>query len=144
MSNPTGTRGVIIIDDSFGPITYYMEALRLKGIVPRHIPTAKEAIEHIDGSEPSADLYLLDIMMPVTGSGLDERATECGLTTGLHLLKRIQAKRPTAPVILLTNISSADIIHQLAAFNDVTILSKPDTLPMELAAVVVNQLNLKS
>jgi CheY-like chemotaxis protein len=136
MNPPTSLpKQVIIIDDSRGPIDYYVEALKLSGYSVRHIATVREALSHIANERP-ADLYAVDIMMPVGDSDLDIKLTNYGMTTGLVLRDRIREKYKDKQIIILTNVSAPEILDALPQDAATTVLSKPDLLPFELVTFV--------
>jgi len=126
---------IIVIDDSRGPIEYYIEALELSGYAVRHISTTREALAHIDNEEP-VDLYVVDIMIPVGDSGLDVKQSNYGMTTGLLLRERLRRKYKKMPILILTNVSAPEILDALPKDPATMILSKPDLLPFELVIVV--------
>jgi DNA-binding response OmpR family regulator len=131
---------IVLVDDNHGPIELYIQALRKSGFEVEHLDTVAAAIEQISSAEDFADLYILDIMMP-PGDALDLRESTFGLTSGLIIYTRLRKKHPHVPVIVLTNISTPEILDSLPV-DDVhtTRAAKIDVLPFDLVELVRERL----
>lgn len=127
---------IVIIDDSLGPITYYKVALEMEGYAVQHIRTAREALQHINHTQDPADLYLVDIMIPIGDSGLSEKEVAQGLTTGLLLRDKLRQRFPHALIEIITNVASPDILQQLAESGNTSVLYKPETPPDDMVTRV--------
>jgi CheY-like chemotaxis protein len=107
---------ILLIDDDLAPIHYYLRALREAGHPVEHKRGPDEAIEYLDKKADQVDLIILDVMMPGGKAFADEKTDE-GMTIGLFLLKKIRAKRPNLPILILTNLNTpelnADVLTQL-------------------------------
>lgn len=120
---------IILIDDDHGPMALYVQALHLSGYAVDHLDDVTEAIERIKQAA-APGLFIVDIMMPPGDSGLDLKETGYGLSTGLVLVRIIRAKHPHTPVIILTSVTSPDILASIRE-DEVKALSSEAQLPAE-------------
>lgn len=132
---------IILIDDNHGPMDLYVQALCKSGYRVQHLDTVALALAHIDSSEQPADLYILDIMIP-PGDAFGLRESSFGLTSGILIYERLLKKFPGVPVIVLTNISTPEILERLPLDDARTTReSKIDVLPFDLVEKVRERLN---
>ena len=132
---------IVLIDDNHGPMDLYVQALCKSGYEMQHLDTVALALAHIDNAEQSADLYILDIMMP-PGDALDLRESSFGLTSGILIYERLLKRFPGVPVIVLTNISAPEILEHLPLDDPRTTReAKIDVLPFDLVEKVRQRLN---
>lgn len=127
---------VALIDDEYGPIEYYHKALIEQGMVVERIDNVQDALAHIDRGI-ALDAYVVDIMMPTLGLK-DPRMQETanGLATGIMLHRELRKAFPAVPIFILTSISNPDILEGIPTQDNTELLSKIETLPFELAALV--------
>lgn len=125
---------VAFIDDEHGPIDYYVRALRHKGHFVKQMDSVAKFFSHLDNEE-SADIYVVDIMMPTQG---DPRLKEAahGLASGIALHKEIRRKHADVPIIILTSIANPEVLDGLTLEKNTTLESKIDTLPFELVDLI--------
>ena len=81
---------VLLVDDEEDFVTALAERLRLRGLEVQVATDGETALTMIDASPPQ--VVVLDVLMPGLG--------------GADVLKRIKAKHPQIPVILLTGHGS--------------------------------------
>lgn len=133
---------IVLIDDNHGPMDLYVQALRKCGFEVEHLDTVASAFANIASAQRPADLYILDIMMP-PGDALDLRESNFGLTSGLIVYERLLARFPGVPVIVLTNISTPEILDRLPLDDaETTREAKIDVLPFDLVDKVRERLGL--
>jgi DNA-binding response OmpR family regulator len=123
---------VVLIDDDHGPVDYYVQALRSSDFEVEHLDTVDSALKHVENASEPADLYILDVMVP-PGDSLDLRESSYGLTSGLVVYERLRERFPGVPVIILTNISTPEILDALPVGDqNTTIEAKVELLPFDL------------
>jgi DNA-binding response OmpR family regulator len=114
---------------------FYVRALRESGFGVEQLDTVEAALKHIAEVQQSPDIYILDIMMP-PGNALTLEEAGYGLTSGVAIYRRLRAKFPRVPVIVLTNISNPKILDLLPFDDFTTREAKIAVLPLELVDIV--------
>jgi DNA-binding response OmpR family regulator len=122
---------IIFIDDEHGPIDLYVRALERSGFRVEHLDLVETALDHISTSTSPADFYVVDLMMP-PGDAFDLETAGFGLTTGVEIHRRIRAKWPSVPILVLTNVSNPLILALLPFDANTMVEAKINVLPFEL------------
>ena len=130
-------------DDDEGPMELYREALGRVGFKLRDIRKVSEVFDYFRKNElnPVPDLWIIDIMMPIGEQDLDDagfplyQRTSYGLSSGLVVCERVRAAFPDVPILILTSITTPDILENLPVDEKTQILSKIQVLPSELATL---------
>lgn len=113
------TKTIALIDDDDGPIRYYEEALQDDGYQVVRIRDFREALDFISSSHDKCDCWLIDVMMPIKDESLkingDDavEVTNFGLGAGLVLYDKLKKLNPVVPVILLTSITTPDLLNSI-------------------------------
>ena len=81
---------ILLVDDEEEFVTTLAERLELRGLQARAALNGEDALQMIEADTP--EIVILDVLMPGLG--------------GLEVLRRIKAKYPKIPVILLTGRGS--------------------------------------
>ncbi len=131
---------ILLIDDDFLPMQYYVSKLNKEGWEVIHLKDADKALEYlIQASNVNSNdiaLVLLDVMLPY-GKKYTSEETEEGLKTGIFLLEDIRRYLgDEVPIIILTNVKNPEILILFNRYPDVVVLSKLEYPPNELAALV--------
>lgn len=133
-TNPTA----VLIDDDYGPMSYFVEALRMQELDVTHIATTDAALDWIaDGKNAEPNIFIVDVMMP--HGRLPAEETDSGLKTGYHIMREIVKRYPNAPIVCLTNINHAEqTAAEIALFADRGIkhIAKFETAPFAFAKTV--------
>jgi DNA-binding NtrC family response regulator len=141
-------KNVALIDDDDGPILYYEMALEGADFHVVRLRTFKEALEFILNPSPAPDMWIVDVMMPlhdappVIDNVETSQITSLGLGAGLLLYKKIKRHNPSVPVMLLTSISTPDLLNNIETTleNRDTCESKLDILPKRLIEIVQSRI----
>jgi DNA-binding response OmpR family regulator len=143
--SPPQLKSIIFIDDDHGPMDRYEQKLERAGYKVKRIQTAKDAFDYVDYAtkiNDSADLWVVDIMMSVGKEeilidGIPLRnLTDYGLTCGLQIVRRIRAAFANVPVILLTSITTPEILDSIEFGEHTRCHSKLAVVPSELVKLV--------
>ena len=136
---------VAFIDDDEGPMERYQEALEEEGYKVERFINLIAALEYIRTTNDVPALWLVDVMMPIEdpsfmleeGQSLLAAAT-LGLASGRVLFREIRKRFQHAPVILLTNVATPDILNAIEAEMDENAWceSKMAFVPSKLVALV--------
>lgn len=137
-------KNIALIDDDEGPILYYEMALEEAGFQVIRLRSFKAALEFISNPDPSPDMWIVDVMMSLHDESLKvdgvdaTQSTSLGLGAGLVLYKKIKQSNPSIPAVLLTSISTPDLLNDIEATleNGDTCESKLDILPEDLVAMI--------
>jgi DNA-binding response OmpR family regulator len=137
-------KNVALIDDDDGPILYYEMVLEDAGFHVVRLRTFKEALDFILNPSPVPDMWLVDVMMSLGDSspivdGVDtSQSTSLGLGAGLLLYKKIKQYNAGIPVLLLTSISTPELLSNIETTlkNGDTCESKLDVLPKRLVELI--------
>ena len=141
-------KNIALIDDDDGPIVYYEMALEGAGFHVIRLRTFKAALEFISNPSPAPDMWIVDVMMSVrdeslTVDGVDAtQSTSLGLGAGLLLYKKIKQSDPEVPAMLLTSISTPDLLNDMEATleDGDTCESKLEVLPEDLVRIAENRI----
>lgn len=133
------SRKIVVIDDEHGTTDLYVKALRMSGFDVRHYDNVRDSLAHIEppegkGEEPP-DLYVLDLMMP-PGEAISLEDSGFGLSTGIVLYRKIRARHPGVPIIILTSVSNPEILNLLPKDANTSREAKVDVMPFELVEKV--------
>ena len=106
----TAKRRILVVDDAEGIRSYLASLLELRGF---HVDTAEDGNSALALLESGAapDLIILDVMMP----GID----------GLETLRRIRARDPELPVVMLSVVGKAATIVEAMQLGAIDYLNKP-------------------
>lgn len=136
---------VVFIDDDEGPMERYQDALNDEGYEVERFINLIAALNYIWTTSDVPALWLVDVMMPIEdpnfilegGQSLLAAAT-LGLASGRVLFREIRKRFPNAPVILLTNVATPDILNAIEAEMDENAWceSKMSFVPSKLVALV--------
>ncbi len=122
---------ILFIDDEKREMDSYVRELELSGYQVSFQKNVDAAIDFFEGNFREIELLVLDIMMP-PGEVFKNVDTEGGLTTGIHVYKRVRQRFPTLPVVILTNVTDENIIESFRKEAHCRFLSKEEYLPFEL------------
>lgn len=122
---------VALLDDDVMSARFYASALESHGITPHLFDDVTEFLDEIEkGYDYSA--FVVDAMMPSGSLHLPD----CGMSTGLAVVERVRLHYQSHPILLLTNRSDHDTMLTRLDGCDIQILTKLDTTPSDLAAIV--------
>ncbi len=125
---------VVLIDDDYGPMEFYVKALESRGFEVEQIDSCDAAFQWLDGpiaSDPA--LVVVDIMLP-PGTHLTLEETDGGLSSGVFIARKVRERFPNVPVVALTNLNDSDVLSQLP--KDVDVKAKFETSPFQFADFV--------
>jgi len=140
---------VVIIDDDHGPIDQYVKALRKAGYYVEHLDTLSAAFRHIRDTSSAPDIYILDMMMSLGEDTSDwpadfsEQEAGFGMTAGLAIFRRVRARFPSVPVILLTSVAEPGILENMPFDEHCTVEFKINLLPLAMVNRVKQRIGLK-
>ena len=145
-------RTVALIDDDDGPILYYEQALKDSGLEIVRLKAFKAALGYVQDPLSNPDAWIIDVMMPIEDEllvveGVEAtRSTALGLGAGLLLYKMVKARHPQTPVILLTSITTPQLLNDIerSLRDQDTCEPKLDTLPSDLVNIVTERMRLTS
>jgi CheY-like chemotaxis protein len=120
---PAGLQRILIVDDERGVRTLCSDVLRRSGYETESVDSALAALERIDGA--GFDLALVDIHMPKM--------------SGIELCRRLRARRPGLPVVLITGYPTIESAVRGIGFGATDYVSKPFT-PEALREAVASAL----
>ena len=143
-------RTVALIDDDDGPIVYYEQALKDSGLEIVRLKAFKTALDYIKDPSSNPDMWIIDVMMPIEDESLvvggveATRSTALGLGAGLLLYKMVKARCPQIPVILLTSITTPQLLDDIerSLCDQDTCEAKLDTLPSDLVEKVNRRIGM--
>jgi DNA-binding response OmpR family regulator len=106
-------RTIALIDDDDGPTRYYEAALTEAEFAVVRLKSFVEALTFIHTlDQPSPDLWIFDVMMPISEDSLEidgvdvAKETNRGLAAGMFLYQELRKKDKSTPVMLLTSITT--------------------------------------
>ena len=102
---------VLIVDDSLSVRRALEQVLRAQHFDVTSARSGAEALEHVAAALP--DLVLADVIMPGIG--------------GFELCRRLRARDPQIPVILISGVSDAQTERQAHAVGAAAVIAKPFT-----------------
>jgi len=105
-------KNILVVDDQQGMRDMLADLLDVMGHVARTVPGGAEALEALDGG--GIDLVITDLNMPVMD--------------GMELMKRIQARRPGLPVIVVTGYGTFHTEKAVLSQGAAGYISKPCTI----------------
>lgn len=125
---------VILIDDDYGPMDYFKEAMVLNGLRVKHIDSTDSAFDFIRGEESDPpDIFVIDVMMP-HGKYLTAKETDDGLETGFYLIEEARLRWPGVPILCLSNVNGSEEIRK--RLGSIPFVAKYDVSPFEFASTV--------
>lgn len=148
MSETAGSKGLVVFiddeDSQTGPMNFYEDALAAEGYEVERIRELPTALDYIRITDDKPVLWMVDVMMPVLIDTLEvdgERlinAASRGLASGRVLYRQIRKRFTQAPVILLTNVTTPQILESLEAEMDERAVceAKIAVLPSDLVVLV--------
>lgn len=138
------TRHVVILDDDYHILSAYIAVLECLGI---KVSVAGDVSKFIDilSSNIKVDLFVIDVMLPSTGSGFSELATNHGARTGLLIGRTLREKGIETPIIFFSVAWLDEAIEEIkrtekSVINSVY-LRKQEVTPNDLADIVKAILN---
>ncbi len=143
------TKNIALIDDDEGPILYYQMALEDAGFHVIRLRTFQETLAFINCPEPLPDFWVVDVMMSIRDDSLvidgieATKSTNFGLGAGLLLYRKIKEMNQNAPAILLTSISTPELLNNIEEALDNeedTCEAKLDVLPEDLVHMIKQRL----
>ncbi|MFA6449770.1 MAG: hypothetical protein WCX65_09895 [bacterium] len=80
---------------------------------------------------------IMDIMLP-TGQSISNEDSKMGILTGLEILKKLKEDKTTSqiPIVIFTILSNQDV-STWARVNNIKLLKKEQTVPLDLLAAVI-------
>lgn len=113
---------VLVIEDDSALLRLYEKLFKLEGMEAELADNGLAAKEILPHFQP--DILLLDIMMPTIN--------------GLELLGELKADDSTKniPVVILTNVSDANVTHMALEKGAVMVLIKSETEPEQVVAAI--------
>lgn len=124
---------LFVDDDEFGMKPFRL-AIEDAGLDLRFTDSLEVALELVNSESATIQLIILDVLMPC-GAVFSNEETNGGLLTGYRLLEKIQKRRPDIPIIIFSITSPSDMKVEYASEN-LSFLSKQDTMPAELVAAI--------
>ena len=106
----TAKRRILVVDDAEGIRSYLASLLELRGFQVDTAEDGQSALALLE-SGAAPDLIILDVMMP----GID----------GLETLRRIRARDPEVPVVMLSVVGKAATIVEAMQLGATDYLNKP-------------------
>lgn len=122
---------ILFVEDQMESADLYLYEIRNRGLRVQHVDNVAGALRIIDRRE-RIEVAILDVMMP-PGGALSAIATSDGLTTGLHLYKRLRARHKETFVLLLTNLSSPVVKETIRGDRKADVARKDKVLYDEIA-----------
>ncbi len=123
---------LLLVDDERRDMTSYLEELRLSGHKIEFRKDVGVAFNFLKDHLQEIELLILDIMMP-PGALLANVATNGGLRTGVRFYESVRQLSPELPILILTNVSDAQVAEHFQDEPRCWFLRKEDCLPFELA-----------
>ena len=141
---PTKSNLVVFIDDDEGPMEFYEDALRDGGYNIERIYSVLRALDYIQNTDAQPLLWLVDLMMQIEDESVKVegqpliKLASLGLASGRVLYRQIRRKFPDTLVMLLTNMSTPEILDELESEMDVnaSCIAKMAMMPSELVALI--------
>lgn len=122
---------VLFVDDEQFAVQDFIDEMNKDGMDVHFFQSVKAAKEAFEAT--SFDLLVLDIMMP---PGPYTKDTPKGMETGLYFLKDFRTRHAMTPVIVLSNISSEEIMAEVGCEAFVAVVDKVKKLPLDFLEVV--------
>jgi len=126
---------ILFVDDEPRYSSSYLRELRRTHVVEYLEDVDLAARLLVENEEAEVELLILDVMMP-PGRRFGEGETRDGLDTGLRLFERVRARRPSLPVIVLTNVTEEAVARRFDADPHCWFRRKRHCGPMDLARLV--------
>jgi CheY-like chemotaxis protein len=144
----SNAKTIALIDDDDGPILYYETALKDSGFEVVRLKTFKAALEYIQAPSSNPDMWIIDVMIPIGDESLVVegveaiRSTSFGLGAGLLLYKMIKERHSQTPAILLTNITTPQLLDDIerSLCGHDSCETKLGTLPSDLVSMVKSRI----
>jgi len=123
---------VVLVDDDALVSSFYRDMLEESlGCTVRHFLTPDTLFEFL-ASEPSVDLFILDVMLP-TGRRYSSLDSHDGLTTGALVLRDLRERYAQTPILVLTSSSDGSTLQQLG--HNARVCRKAEFSPSEIAKI---------
>jgi len=111
---------VLIVEDDFFIREMYQRALKLNGFEVLAADNGQQGIDQFDQEQP--DLVLLDLMLPDIN--------------GIEVLRHIKQTNSTAPVVMLSNVDTEEIVNETMALGAHSYKIKANNSPLAVAQEV--------
>jgi CheY-like chemotaxis protein len=128
---------ILFIDDDRRTMKSYVQELEFCDYQVKFEFDIDDAFHFYENNREHIQIVILDIMMPVGEKFSNQMAAEDGLRTGICFYEKVREDQPNLPVIILTNVSSAELsdIKNIKR-TEAIILEKPSLDPFILAEKV--------
>jgi CheY-like chemotaxis protein len=129
------------VDDDKRRMQSYVQELQFFDYNVNFKADVDEALDFFENNHEQLELVILDIMMP-TGNSFSNDRSDNGLRTGICFYERIRSQKQNLPVIILTNISSTELLE--IKLTETLICEKTLTIPFQFAEIVRDFLQSKN
>ena len=127
---------ILFIDDDKRLMDSYIEELRFHGFHVVFESNVDRALKFLEERLPEVELLILDLLM-APGESFVHTANE-HVTTGGRFYERVRETQPDLPIIVLTNLPSAN--RAFEGDPHCQFFRKMDLFPYQLADVVTKTL----
>jgi CheY-like chemotaxis protein len=125
---------LLLVDDDLGAMTYVVMALEQAGYDVTQKSSVAEAIGFLREFSQTIDGVILDVMLPV--GSRDSETEGFGREGGHAVFKCLQSEYPGIPILILSNVSSGNLLGNFTISEHVRVERKPDHTPFEIVAIV--------
>jgi len=122
---------ILLVDDERRYMVSYLEELKFSTYKIEYRKDVSVALNFLKEHLQEIELLILDIMMPPSSLFKNED-TNGGLRTGIQFFELIRSIAPELPVLILTNVSGADVEKYFYAQPNCWYIRKENCLPFEL------------
>lgn len=130
---------IVILDDDYHVLSPYIEELECLGYQVSACGDVEEFVDVLSNT-PRVDLFIIDVMLPIFGSGFSELATNQGQKTGLMVGKSLREKGIETPIIFFSVAWLEGMINEIKdtekRVKNSIYLKKLEVMPEDLALLV--------
>lgn len=119
----------------------YVSALETKGFKVLVRTSVDDALDIARSPHQPVHILVLDVMMP-PGQAFQHENTFEGMTTGFFLAEAMKNIFPTQPIVLLTNLTSPELLSRFCPEPRVRLVHKFDYPPFDFAQLVCDILEI--
>jgi len=123
---------ILAVDDETRYLQSYIDELQYSGFETTVCQDVDSAAEFLSREGGTLQLCILDIMIP-PGALFRGQDTRQGRRTGFLFFDYIRKSWPALPVVILTNVSSADVESKFGNLERCWWFRKDQCLPFEFA-----------
>jgi CheY-like chemotaxis protein len=129
---------ILLFDDEKRYVASYLDALSEAGFEVEFRRDVDAAARFLN-DHPEVAVFVLDVMAPA-GDLLTGEDTQGGIRTGLRFYEWVRARRPSLPVIVLTNVRDDRVEDYFSCEPNCRFLLKQSTRKQDLVREVCDSL----